>query len=366
MFILYILLILAILIITTLLVLQQPQFGKTPSGERFNRILQSPNYKKTKFENLSHTPDLVEGFTYFDIIKGLFKKIKDREPAKPIPYIKTDLKNLNPNQNLLIWFGHSSYFLQIEGKKILIDPVFSGFASPFSFGVKAFEGSNEYQPEDFPEIDLLIISHDHYDHLDYKTVSKFKPKVKQILTSLGTGEHLVHWGYDDEIITELDWWEEFQFDNKIKFIATPARHFSGRGFKRGQAFWNSFVLKTPDLQLFLGGDSGFDSHFKEIGEKFGKFDLAILECGQYNEMWHYIHAYPEESIEIAKVLNAQMIFPVHWAKFALAQHSWTDSIERITKEAIAQNQPYTTPMIGEIVVIGKNYPKNHWWNSIYE
>jgi L-ascorbate metabolism protein UlaG (beta-lactamase superfamily) len=365
MLILYILLFLAILILIIILVLQMPQFGKVPqAGPRLDKIRQSIHYKNDEFKNIDHTPVVAEGYSYFDFFKLPLQKVEHKEPSQQIPFIKTDLKNLPVDKPIFIWFGHSSYLLQIEGKKILIDPVFSGFASPFPFGVKAFKGSNEYQPEDFPDIDLLILTHDHYDHLDYKTVSQLKPKVKKVLTSLGTGEHLVHWGYDGHLITELDWWESFEFDNKIKFTATPARHFSGRGLIRAKAFWNSYVLKTPDYQLFLGGDSGYGSHFKEIGEKFGSFDLAILECGQYNELWHYIHAYPEESLIITKEINAKMILPVHWAKFVLAQHSWTDSVERITNEAIAQNQPYTTPMIGEIVVIGENYPKNHWWKNI--
>ncbi len=361
---LYILLIFAILILSVLLFMQQQVFGKTPSGERLKRIQNSPNYKKDKFENQSFTPDLVEGYTYWDILKKQIKKVEEKEPKNPIPSIKTDLKNIQSKKPVIIWFGHSSYFIQIAGKKILIDPVFSGFASPVPIGVKNFKGSNEYTIEDFPELDLLIISHDHYDHLDYKTLKKLHPKVKKVMTSLGTGEHLVHWGYDEKNITELDWWETYQFDENIHFTSTPARHFSGRGFARGKAFWSSFVLKTADYQLFLGGDSGMDSHFEEIGKKFGKFDLVILECGQYNEMWRYIHAFPEDSITIAKQLNAKMLLPVHWAKFALAQHPWKESIERITSEAKKQNQLYTTPKIGEMVILGEQYPNQHWWDNV--
>jgi L-ascorbate metabolism protein UlaG (beta-lactamase superfamily) len=212
-----------------------------------------------------------------------------------------------------------------------------------------------------PGIDVLIQTHDHYDHLDYISVSALRPKVKKIVTTLGTGSHFEYWGYDPAIITELDWWETTSIAAGIKLTATPGRHFSGRGIMRGKTLWAGFILKTPAHTIYIGGDSGYDTHFKEIGSKYGPFDIAILECGQYNAHWPHIHMMPEETAQAAVDLNAKRLLPVHWAKFTLALHPWNDPIKRVVKKAAALNLPITTPEIGEPVVIGKSYPEAHWW-----
>jgi L-ascorbate metabolism protein UlaG (beta-lactamase superfamily) len=245
----------------------------------------------------------------------------------------------------------------------LIDPVFSGNAAPLSFMVKAFPGSDVYKAEDIPVIDYLILTHDHYDHLDYKTILKLKRKVKAIYCSLGISSHLKHWGIDTGIITEMDWWEEQQLDEAITLVATPARHFSGRGIKRAQTLWSSFVLQTATHRLFLGGDSGYDSHFKTIGEKYGPFDIALLEAGQYNTMWPLIHMMPEETVQAASDLQAKLLLPVHWGKFSLAMHAWNEPVKRVLARAKELNIPVRTPMIGEPTVLGTTYTMNNWWES---
>jgi L-ascorbate metabolism protein UlaG (beta-lactamase superfamily) len=228
-------------------------------------------------------------------------------------------------------------------------------------GDKNFAGTDIYAVEDFPEIDLLIITHDHYDHLDYETMLKLVGKTKKICTSLGVGAHLAHWGFDESIISELDWWESIKIDSSMEITATPARHFSGRGLVRGKTFWSSFVLQTTDYKIFIGGDSGYDTHFREIGERFGGFDLAILECGQYNDFWANIHTMPEEVVQVAKDINAKVLMPVHWGKFTLSLHAWDEPITRVSTKANAFNQAMTTPMIGEIVTIDSIYPTKKWW-----
>lgn len=355
------LIILAFLFVGGFVYLQQPPFGQNPEGEHAQKVNKSSHYQEKGFKNQHLTPDLAEGTTYFDILKAYFKKVENKEPSKPLPSVKTDLKNLPDDVPSIVWFGHSSYLLRIAGKNILVDPVFSGNASPVSFVGGNYPGSNVYAVEDFPALDLLIISHDHYDHLDYKTVKALQPKVKQVVTSLGVGSHLQRWGYSASQITELDWWDKTSIDDSLSITAAPARHFSGRGLKRAQTFWSSFILKTPQYNLYLGGDSGYDTHFKEIGEKYGPFDLAILECGQYNQMWKYIHMMPEETAQAAVELKAKTLLPVHWAKFTLALHPWTEPIERVTKKAQELQLPVTTPMIGEVVEINRNYPTKTWW-----
>jgi L-ascorbate metabolism protein UlaG (beta-lactamase superfamily) len=347
------------------LFMQHPKFGKTATGERLARINNSPNFRDGKFQNQSFTPDLAEDVTYFSVMKeAFFKRSKRNKPKDVLPSGKTSLLALDPEKDVLVWFGHSSYFMQIDGKKMLVDPVFSGHASPFSFMVKSFEGSDIYTPDDFPAIDYLFITHDHWDHLDYKTVLKLKPKVGKIITSLGTGAHLEHWGFSPEQIIEKDWNESSALDSGFVITATPGRHFSGRSFKRNQAIWASFVLQTPSKKIFIGGDSGYDTHFAKIGMEHGPFDLALLECGQYNHSWKYIHLMPEELVQAAIDLKAKTFMPVHWGKFALALHAWDEPIGRVTKEAHRLNVPIIHPMIGEVVDLNEPNETTEWWKGM--
>ncbi|MBC8053291.1 MAG: MBL fold metallo-hydrolase, partial [Sphingobacteriaceae bacterium] len=213
-------LILIILLLSTYTFLHQPQFGKISSDERLEKIKKSPNYKEGKFQNLSPTSDLSEGATFFKVLKEyLFNKSKTVRPPAILPSVKTDLHSLSPTENALVWFGHSSYFIQIDGKKILVDPIFSGRSSPVKFTTKSYKGSDVYTTEDIPEIDYLFLTHDHWDHLDYETITGLKPKVKKIITGLGTGAHLEHWGYSKQLITECDWHDELSLDPGFKVNA---------------------------------------------------------------------------------------------------------------------------------------------------
>lgn len=347
------------------LFMQHPKFGETATGARLARIQKSPNFSDGKFQNQSFTPDLAEDVTYLSLIKEAFFQRSKRNRSKAVlPSKRVSLSTLNPEKDVLVWFGHSSYFMQIDGKTMLVDPVFSGSASPFSFMVKSFEGSDVYTPDDFPEIDYLFITHDHWDHLDYKTVLKLKPKVGKIITSLGTGATLEHWEFSPEQIIEKDWNESAILDSGFQVTATPGRHFSGRGFKRNQAIWASFVLQTPSKKIFIGGDSGYDTHFAKIGAEHGPFDLALLECGQYNHSWKYIHMLPEETVQAAIDLKTKTFMPVHWGKFALALHAWDEPIERVTKEAHRLNVPIVHPMIGETFDLDQIEPTAEWWKGM--
>jgi L-ascorbate metabolism protein UlaG (beta-lactamase superfamily) len=361
-----IVIIIALLVAAVALFMQHPKFGKMPSGERLKRIEHSPGYKDGQFQNQSHTPDLAEGASYYKVLKAFFfGKSKRAKPAAALPSQKNDLLHLDPLENVLVWFGHSSYFIQADGKTILMDPVFSGNASPVTFTTKAFAGSDAYTVDDLPAIDYLFISHDHWDHLDYDTILKLKGRVKKIITGLGTGEHLEYWGFDPAMIEERDWNETIDLGDGFVVNTTPARHFSGRGFKRNRALWMSYVLQAPTLKLYLGGDSGYDKHYKEIGEKFGPFDLAILECGQYNAYWKYIHMMPEEVVTAAQELRAKRLMPVHWAKFSLALHDWDEPITRVTAAANTHEMPLLTPMIGEKVNLNNmQAASKEWWKGL--
>ncbi len=317
------------------------------------------SFVKGAFQNFSVTPQLAEDVSMFSVMKDFFLKPKPAAPAK-IPSIKTDLKSYYSKKPSIIWFGHSSYLIHCDGINILVDPVFSGHASPISFTIKAFNGADVYKPADMPPIDIMIITHNHYYHLDAATVKALSPATNVYYMPLGTGDY-VKGLIGNQPVTEMDWWQKVDVSENIQLIATPSRHFSGRGLKRNGSLWASFVLLINGYSIFLGSDSGYDTHFKAIGDKYGPFDIALLECGQYNTAWPYIHSMPEELIKEASELKAKVIMPVHWAKFALASHSWDEPIKRFVKAADEAGLSYTTPMIGEPVVLDVSYPKSKWW-----
>ena len=340
-----------------------PSYGiSVKHMNKINKLSQSKNYRRGSFQNISPTPMKPDDISYFQMIKGMMNRPKNVRPHNTIPSIKTDLSAFQSEFPIVIWFGHSSYLIHFKGKNILVDPVFSKHASPLPFMIKAFKGTNEYTAEKMPWIDLLILTHNHYDHLDIETIKRLKEKTKSYLTTLGVGKTLKSCGINEKLITELDWWESKQFSEKFKITATPARHFSGRGIKRGGSLWASFVLELEDYKVFIGGDSGYDTHFKLIGDQFGPFNLAILECGQYNTAWPLIHMMPEETVQASLDLKANVLLPVHWGKFALAYHPWNEPINRVVKAAKDKGVTITHPLIGEPVIIGKSYPKNEWWN----
>jgi L-ascorbate metabolism protein UlaG (beta-lactamase superfamily) len=255
--------------------------------------------------------------------------------------------------------------IKADGKNILVDPVFSERASPFKFvGSKNYAIQSPYTIADFPDIDLVIISHDHYDHLDYNSILQLKSKTKFFCVGLGVGSHLEHWGVDSTKIKEFDWWQSEKISTDIELISTPARHFSGRGFRRNQTLWSSYILKTSSKKIFIGGDSGYDASFKTIGEKYGPFDLSILECGQYDKQWPFIHMMPEETAQSAVDLGGDVLLPVHWGKFTLGLHPWKEPAERVTKAAEILNLSITTPLIGEVVEFNNPFPKTRWWESV--
>ena len=325
--------------------------GGLPKGKHKERIRRSPNYSDGRFQNISHTPFMTEGFW-----KTIFQPSRrNLKPENEVPVVKTNLAELNPHENLLVWFGHSSAYIQLDGKRFLIDPVFSNYASPIPFINRAFKGTDIYKPADIPDIDYLVITHDHWDHLDFHTVRELRPRVGKLICPLGVGAHFLRWGYPASDIIEMDWNDVTELDGHLEIYCFPARHFSGRGIRRFQSLWASFLIKSPALTIFVSGDGGYDTHFASIGEQFGSIDFALLENGQYNASWRYIHLFPEETLQAGIDLRAKYIIPVHHSKFSISSHRWDEPLQRISaaNEKLSEPQQILTPKIGEIVFLNE-------------
>ena len=363
--VLVILVIAAILTLITVFYMRQDKFGKAPENDRLARMQKSPNFKDGKFQNLSLTPELTEGNTLWGVTyKQFFEAAPRRRPSEVIPSVKNDLLTIPIDSNYLVWFGHSSYLIQIDGKRILVDTVFSGNASPVPYTNTSFKGTDIYSANDLPEIDYLFISHDHYDHVDYETLLALKPKVKKVICGLGVGAHFEQWGYDTAILDERDWYETIELADGFKVFTEPARHFSGRGFTRNNTLWMSYVVQSPSMKFYIGGDSGYDTHYAEIGRKHGPIDLAMLDNGQYNAAWQYIHNLPREVVQAAKDLRTKRLFPVHSSKFMMANHPWDEPLIQVT-ELNKGDIPLVTPIIGEIVDLNDTTRQfKPWWVGI--
>ena len=350
-----IILALIVLAATAILIfINSPQFGQLPKGERLQRVLQSPNYRNGQFRNLQPTEMMSSRNN--NRWQAIWHFLTDKKPDgiipdTPIPAVKNDLKKLPADSDIIVWFGHSSYLLQLSGKRFLVDPVFYK-ASPVSFINKPFPGTDIYKPEDLPErIDYLIITHDHWDHLDYNTVTELRNRIGKVICPLGVGQHFEYWGFDPSVLIELDWQENATLNHSYNVHCLPARHFSGRGLTANKTLWVSFLLETPSLTVFIGGDSGYGSHYHEIGNKFPNIDLAILENGQYNENWRHIHTMPQELGKEAQELGANTVVTVHHSKYALARHLWDEPLHNELNAAEQYHFNLTVLKIGEITTI---------------
>lgn len=350
--------------------LQHPKFGAYPEGERLERIQRSARYADGEFRNPVETPTLIEGNSTFSIVAGdLFRHVENLRPTLPLPAVKTDLKALDAAQDTVVWLGHSSYFVAFAGKRILIDPVFSPFAAPVSFSIQAFDGTSLYTADDMPEIDVLLITHDHWDHLDHATVTALRDKVRRVLVPLGVGAHFERWGYAHDKaqnkIREADWYEKLELGADLAIHLVPARHYSGRWLTRNKTLWTGFVLESPTQRILFSGDTGYGPHFKELAQRFGGFDLAALDMGQYDPRWPYIHMTPDEAAQAAEDLKAKALLPAHVGRFNIARHAWTEPFERISAVSEGKRYRLLTPQIGEPLTVGSTEQRfARWWQAV--
>lgn len=355
--------IIALILISIILFLSlSPQFGGKATGKSLEKIRNSKNFIKGKFINIDDTSTMT-GF-HFKTFVDYFRD-DGIVPKANIPVEKRKIDSYSAEHGTRItWFGHSALFIEINGKNIFLDPMLSKVPAPHPMlAGKRFSDELPMEIDEIPELDAILISHDHYDHLDYSTIVQLKHKTKMFYVPLGVGAHLRAWGVDEEKIRELDWWEEAKLD-EITFVATPSRHFSGRGLFNGNStLWCSWVIKSDESNLFFSGDTGYHKTFKEIGDKYGPFDLTMLECGQYNESWSNIHMMPEETVQAHIDLKGKALLPIHWAAFKLSVHSWNEPVERAVKQASKSNVKIITPKIGEVIDMGKTETFTEWWNN---
>jgi len=341
-----------------------PQFGDNPKGELLSQIKKSPNYKDDRFQNLTPTQVGGDG-NMLKILKELLNA-KNSTPKNKIPSnFSIDKRESIDSVAYLTWYGHSAFLLEIEGMNILLDPMLGPTAAPVSFFGKRFLYTDPIDLDKLPdEIDAVIFSHDHYDHLDYPSILAIKDRVKHFYMPLGMSAHFLRWGIGPEKLTELDWWESARMGN-MEFIATPARHFSGRGISnRFKTLWASWVIRSDRHKLFFSGDGGYMDTFKEIGEKYGPFDLCMLECGQYNAQWPEIHMMPEESVQAHIDLQGKVMMPIHWGAFDLAPHPWIEPVTRAKVEADKRGVHMVTPVIGQRFVVSDTIPSKKWWEGM--
>lgn len=346
-----------------------PEFGGDPTEAQLETYRQSGHYEGDIFVNEIPANMDMDWPTIKSLLRDYVVGVPNLEPATLLPVLKIDSADIvskADSTNRITWFGHSAFLLETAGKNILLDPMFGPSPSPIPWlGPKRFTEGLPIEIAQLPFIDAVIFSHDHYDHLDYGSVVKLKDKVGDFYVPLGLGAHLAEWGVPADKIHEMNWWQETRQGN-LTIICTPARHFSGRGItNRFSTLWSSWVVHSPTAKVYFSGDSGYGSHFADIGGKYGPFDLALLECGQYDMRWHDIHMLPEETAQAAVDLKADLMMPIHWGAFVLALHSWTDPVERVTKKAAELNMPISTPKIGQPVVIGdEGFPRERWWEAI--
>ncbi len=341
------------------------QFGAKVTEVEKEAYQRSPQWDGQKFNNLEET---VMKVPFKAIPKLMFNQLFGRgklQPKSPIQHVPFDKQAFleDSEESKFIWFGHSVILCRMNGKTIFIDPMLGPDAAPIApFKIKRFNTISLELIDELPPIDLLIMSHDHYDHLDLKSIKRLAPKVELFYTALGVARHLKSWGVEESKITEFDWWETKEY-NEMKITFTPTRHFSARGMRdRFHGLWGGWSLQNASEHIWFSGDGGYGEHFKEIGKRLDAFDLAFMECGQYNKLWRPIHLFPEESIVAAKEAGAQLIMPVHWGSFTLSDHTWTEPVEQFVEAAEKESQPYFIPRIGEMFTVRlAKTKKNRWW-----
>jgi len=325
----------------------------------------SPNYEEGRFQNLQPT-DLGPGenTSFWGTLSQYIVSDERRTPNVALPSQPFTLEQLEDNEVSITWLGHSTIFIRSNNVTIIADPIFgTDGAGPLSLGPRPFPYENTYSLDQLPKIDYVFISHDHYDHLDMDTVIYLKDS--KFFVPLGVKSHLLAWDINKENVQEFDWYDDVEISSEFNAVMTPARHFSGRGLFNGDStLWASWVFNLHDKSIFFSGDTGYMEEFVTIGERYGPFDIAFLESGQYNEAWSEIHMMPDEVVRAGLDLKATVILPIHNSKFELALHHWDEPLNLVSTKGLENNLSVATPLIGENYVLGESVPMDPWWLNV--
>ena len=341
----------------------QPKiFGRQPAGALLERIRRSPNYSGNGFKNPIPTRMDVNPYKVakeYWISDSSHRRPKNKisiNRLRPIDYSNIPSKSLKVS-----WLGHASTIVEIGGLRIMTDPVLSDRVSPFRWSGPKRLHASPLQHQDIPHIDAIVISHNHYDHLDFELITYLRDRDIQFITPLGVGESLRYWGIPNKLIYELDWHDDYQMGG-VNFTATPARHFTGRGLlDRNKTLWASFVIEHENEKLFFCGDSGFFPGFADIGKQYGPFDITMIGVGAYNVEWHAIHTNPKEAVEAHQLLFGKHLLPIHWCTFDLALHSWDEPIEWTIREANEEAVSLLLPKPRQMVDASGKHINEMWW-----
>lgn len=352
---------LILLVISTFLYIYiHPTFGDRPSEESMKKIENSKHYHNGKFHNLVPTSMMTSENAGDYSITDFFFPPDEKNPQKPVPSVKLDTNKIK--EGTYTWMGHASILMKTAGITILTDPVYHS-ASPIFVGGEPFELEHPFDLKDLPKINVIVISHDHYDHLEYEGIKEFASKVDQFFVPLGVKSHVIKWGVDENKIVEMDWYESTTYKG-VEFTLVPSRHFSGRGITNGDTtLWGGWIFKSNRHNIYFSGDSGYFDEFKKIGEKYGPFDISFIDSGAYNEAWAHVHMWPKQSVQVSIDLGSKVYLPIGWSRFDLAPHYWDDPIIRATKEAEKQNVTIATPLIGQTFTLDA-LPQTKWWEAM--
>jgi L-ascorbate metabolism protein UlaG (beta-lactamase superfamily) len=336
------------------------------SPEFLERCRRSPAWDGRRFDNLEPTRVFV-GENGFPAWRYLAER-KDREPAVPLEATsihRNDFEDPLPERLRFVWLGHSTVLLDLDGVRVLTDPVWARRVSPVPFAGPLRFLPSPIPLEELPNPDLVLLSHDHYDHLDAATVRALGVRRVRFVTPLGVGRRLVRMGVSEDLVTELDWGEEaWDPSRRLKVVATPSRHFSGRGgIDANTTLWCSFVLVGATHRVFFGGDGGLSASHAEIGQQHGPFDLSLLEIGAFDPSWNMIHLGPENAVEAQRRLRSSLLLPIHWGTYNLAMHPWYEPAETCLAGMGAAGLPVVFPRAGDFVDVGGPLPAPGWWRS---
>lgn len=342
-----------------LFLLLNPVFGGRASKEQqMDYAERAANYADGRF---------VYPETYIEagLTEDVRASTKERKPVEELPVVAPKIPaEPELNRVYVTWLGHSTTLLQMHGLKILFDPLFLKTASPVSFVGPERYSKAPLTAAELPQLDIVVITHDHYDHLEMKTIKQLDAKTELFVVPLGVENHLMRWGIAEEKIRAMAWWEEIEVDG-LTIACTPARHYSSRmGIDGGKTLFASWVLKDEYHQIYESGDTGYGGHFKAIHQRYGDFDLVLTDCSQYNMQWHTIHMLPEEAVNACKTLGAKLSVPVHWGAYSLSDHAWDDPAERFVSAAERSGLAVSTPLLGETIDIDTvSGTANAWWRQ---